>query len=205
MPSLSRTATEIRRTKETDIRVSLDLGLYRKTNISTGIKLFDHMLELFAFHGFFDIELMAKGDLGVDSHHTVEDVGLVLGKAFKKALGDKKGIQRFGFFQVPMEGTTASVTVDINGRGFFSMKEISECPGSIRFLSFPYLHWNVDHFFDSFARNSGISINIILFFPDGDSHSVAEAIFKAFGLALNQAVKINPQRLGVVSTKGVID
>src|SRR4030043_1494948 len=114
-----RIATIKRKTKETDINVKLNLDGSGKSKVNTGIGILDHMLELFAFHGLFDLDIVAKGDLKVDIHHTNEDIGIVLGEAFKKALGDKKGIKRFGSASVPMEEVVANVTVDISGRGFF--------------------------------------------------------------------------------------
>src|SRR4030043_17720 len=114
-----RTAVVKRKTKETDITVKLNIDGSGKSKIDTGIGILDHMLELFAFHGLFDLDISAKGDLKVDIHHTNEDIGIVLGEAFKKSLGDKKSIKRFGSASVPMEDVVANVTVDISGRGFF--------------------------------------------------------------------------------------
>src|SRR3989338_2401553 len=122
-----RIATRTRKTKETDIKVKLNIDGSGKAKIDTGIGILDHMLELFAFHGLFDLEISAKGDLKVDIHHTNEDIGIVLGEAFKKALGDKKSIKRFGSASVPMEDVVANVVVDISGRGFF--KEIERNTG----------------------------------------------------------------------------
>src|SRR3989338_3959547 len=121
-----RIATRTRKTKETDIKVKLNIDGSGKSKIDTGIGILDHMLELFAFHGLFDLEIKAKGDLRVDIHHTNEDIGIVLGEALKKALGDKKGIRRFGSAAVPMEDAVATVAADISGRGFF--KEIVREP-----------------------------------------------------------------------------
>ncbi|MFA5361986.1 MAG: imidazoleglycerol-phosphate dehydratase [Candidatus Omnitrophota bacterium] len=217
MKKKKRLARESRKTKETDISVKLAIDGSGKTKIKTGIGFLDHMLELFAFHGFFDLEVTARGDLQVDIHHTNEDVGLMLGRAFKKALGDKKGIRRFGFAQVPMEEVTAAVALDINGRGFFSIKEagaglltgaIQESPGGLSAVfnkQEDYEFEYAEHFFDAFAKNTGMNLNILLFNPKKDLHAVLEPVFKALGLALDQATGIDPRRKGVPSTKGVID
>ena len=199
-----------RKTKETDIKLKLNLDGTGKYKIKTGIGFLDHMLELFAFHGLFDLEIEAKGDLKVDIHHTNEDIGIVLGQAFKKALGDKKGIKRFGFASVPMEGVVAKVTLDISGRGHFN--EIIRKGFQVKLISEAkerYTTEDANHFFESFAKQCGINL-IIETSTDmsgvvQDIHTALEPIFKALGLALRQAVEIDPRRKDVPSTKGIID
>jgi imidazoleglycerol-phosphate dehydratase len=195
-----RTAIIKRKTKETDITVKLNIDGSGKNDIGTGIGFLDHMLELFSFWGFFDLEISAKGDLKVDIHHTNEDIGLVLGQAFKKALGDKKGIKRIGFASVPMEEVTAQVTVDINGRGFFDLKgpdKVNKQEG--------YEIEYAKHFFDGFSKQLGMNLNIRIDNAVLDLHATLEPVFKAFGIALAQACLIDPRRKGIPSTKGVID
>lgn len=200
-----RVAIVKRKTKETDITVKVNIDGAGKTKIDTGIGLLDHMLELFAFHGLFDLEVNAKGDLKVDIHHTNEDVGIVLGDAFKKALGDMKGIKRSGYFSWPMEDIVADIAVDISGRGFF--KEIVREKGSSKDIedkdgySFTY----ANHFFESFAKKLGMNLSIKLTGVNSDLHTNLEPIFKALGKALDQATQVDPRRKGIPSTKGVID
>lgn len=200
-----RIAPVRRKTRETQIIVRLNIDGSGKAKIKTPIGILNHMLELFAFHGLFDLEIDAKGDhKKIDIHHTNEDIGIVLGETFKKALGNKKGIRRFGFATVPMEDVVANVTVDISGRGFF--EKISR-PGaqpaekSEEGYSFTY----ANHFFESFAKKMGINLNIKLESANPDLHTNLEPIFKGLGLALDQATQIDSRRKGVPSTKGVID
>jgi imidazoleglycerol-phosphate dehydratase len=197
-----RAAVKTRKTKETDITVKLNIDGSGKCKINTGIGFLDHMLELFAFWGFFDLEISAKGDLKVDIHHTNEDIGLVLGQAFKSALGDKKGIKRIGFASVPMEEVTAQVTVDINGRGFLSMPgDPGSAPDKKQGYEFEYAR----HFLDGLAKQLGMNINIMISGISPDLHATLEPVFKALGIALAQAALIDPRRKGIPSTKGVID
>ena len=197
--------TEIKRkTKETDITVKLNIDGCGKVKIDTGIGILDHMLELFAFHGLFDLDVKAKGDLKIDRHHTNEDIGIVMGDAFKKALGDKKGIARAGSFSWPMEDVVANVVVDISGRGFFT--GIAGVPKLTKFkndegYSFEY----ANHFFESFAKRMGLDLIIKLETFNPDLHTNLETIFKALGKALDLATQIDPRRKGIPSTKGVID
>jgi len=200
-----RIAPVRRKTRETQITVRLNIDGSGKAKIKTPIGILNHMLELFAFHGLFDLEIDAKGDYKkIDIHHTNEDIGIVLGETFKKALGNKKGIRRFGFATVPMEDVVANVTVDISGRGFF--EKISR-PGaqpsekSEEGYSFTY----ANHFFESFAKKMGINLNIKLESANPDLHTNLEPIFKGLGLALDQATQIDSRRKGVPSTKGIID
>ncbi len=200
-----RKAEVERKTKETNIKVKLNIDGSGKTKIDTGIGFLDHMLELFAFHGLFDLEVSAKGDLKVDIHHTNEDIGIVLGEAFYQALKDKKGIVRAGFYSWPMEDVVANVNVDICGRGFFD--GIKQSPGTQpastndEGYSFEY----ANHFFESFAKKLGMNLNIMLTTSNSDLHTNLEPIFKALGKALDQATQIDPRRKGVPSTKGIID
>ncbi|MFH1440777.1 MAG: imidazoleglycerol-phosphate dehydratase HisB [Candidatus Omnitrophota bacterium] len=194
-----------RKTKETDITVKLNIDGTGKTKINTGIGILDHMLELFAFHGFFDLSVNAKGDLKIDIHHTNEDIGLVLGMAFKKALGDKKRIRRFGCFSVPMEENIANVVLDINGRGFLQLnKNPINRHGETPKPQDGYSFKDIEHFLDSFAKNIGMNLTINITMGT-DLHAALEPIFKALGIALDQATQTDPRRKSIPSTKGVID
>jgi len=191
-----------RKTKETDITVKLNIDGTGKSSINTGIGILDHMLELFTFHGLFDLEITAKGDLKVDIHHTNEDIGIVLGETFKKALGDKKGIRRFGSASVPMEEVVANITVDISGRGWYRPDSAGIRAGEKDGYRFD----DAEHFFESFAKNLGMNLNIKVDHPIMSLlHTTLEPVFKALGIALDQATQIDPRRKGIPSTKGVID
>lgn len=200
-----RTAEVKRKTKETQISVKLTIGGQGRSKIDTGIGILDHMLELFSFHGLFDLEISAKGDLKVDIHHTNEDIGIVLGDAFKKALADKTGIKRFGSISVPMEDVVANVVVDISGRGFFNgiksvVNQVSKYENDEGY-SFEY----ANHFFEAFAKRLGMNLDISISSLNRDLHTNLEPIFKGLGIALDQATQIDPRRKGIPSTKGVID
>lgn len=202
-----RTVTIKRKTKETDISVKLNINGSGKAKIKTGIGILDHMLELFSFHGLFDLEIIAKGDFNIDIHHTNEDIGIVLGEAFKKALGNKKGIKRFGSISVPMEEVVANVTVDISGRGFLDWK-IAADKSTTRTLSREingYTERDAKHFFESLAKHLGMNLNIKIGPYNSDLHATLEPAFKALGIVLDQATQIDPRRKGIPSTKGVID
>lgn len=198
-----------RKTKETQIICSLNIDGKGESQIKTGIGFLDHMLELFAFHGVFDLQLKAKGDMEVGLHHTNEDIGIVMGQAFKGALADKCGIKRFGFAAVPMEDVLAEVTLDISGRGYFgdirrNFSTVKETPTE------NYTWEDASHFFESFAKQSGINLIIKVETagsnPAIDIHTGLEPVFKAWALALDQATSIEPRRgRGVPSTKGIID
>lgn len=194
-----------RKTKETQIKLKLNIDGSGKSKIDTGIGFLDHLLELFCFHGLFDLELTAKGDLKVDLHHTNEDIGIVLGQAFKKALADKKSIRRFGSASVPMEEVVATVTVDISGRDYCRF----EVQSASIFVSRPaeegYTFNEAKHFFEALAKQMGMNLNIKIEPASPDLHTTLEPAFKALGLALDQATQIDPRRKGVPSTKGVID
>ena len=193
-----REAVIKRKTKETDISGKLVLDGKGKSDIKTGIGFLDHMLELFAFHGLFDITLKAKGDLNVDVHHTNEDIGICMGKAFKDALGDCKGIKRFGSADVPMDKAQAKVVVDISNRYAFQKKAEAMPSGSEKGYSFD----DGMDFLDSFAKK--LNMNLHIETSGDDLHHVLEAVFKAFGVALDQATQIDPRRKDIPSTKGVI-
>ena len=192
-------ASEIERnTSETKIKIKFDLDGKGGSKVNTRIGFFDHMLTLLAKHGLFELELDAKGDTYVDSHHTVEDVGIVLGQAIKEAIGDKKGIARYGSASVPMDECLTRVDLDISGRPFlvfnaeFSNDNIGEMQSEM-----------VQEFFRAVAFNSGMTLHINLVYGSNDHH-IAESIFKAFARALDMAVQIDPRINGVLSTKGVL-
>jgi len=198
-----RTAVFERKSKETEIRAVLTVDGTGKTAIKTQIGFLDHMLELFAFHGCFDLELqVAKADLEIDIHHTNEDIGIVLGKVFKKALGEMKGIKRFGSAFAPMESTLGLTVIDISGRGYLSLnmedKDQLEQEG--------YKANYVEHFLESFAHSLGATMNVRLKDASDDLHTNLECVFKSFGLALSDAAAVNSKRPDdVPSTKGIID
>ena len=203
-----RVAERRRKTTETNIAVKLTVDGEGESRIDTPIGLLNHMLELFAFHGLFDLEIKASGDAAsVDIHHTNEDIGLVLGDVFKDALGDKLGIRRNGSASFPMEDVVADVVVDISGRGSF--KEIVREPvGIVREADKDEDGYNLEyanHFFESFANKSGTNLSIRISGTNPDLHTNLEPVFKAFGKALDQATQIDPRRKGVPSTKGIID
>lgn len=193
---MARTAELTRKTGETNIRVALNLDGNGTSKVNTGIGFLDHMLILFARHGFFDLEANAIGDLQVDSHHTVEDVGIVLGNAIKEALGDKAGIKRYGNARVPMDEALAQVDLDISGRAFlvFNANFVSERLGDIQCQMF-------EEFFRAVAFNAGITLHIQVPYGNNDHH-IAEAIFKAFAKALDMATGFDSRVQGVLSTKG---
>jgi imidazoleglycerol-phosphate dehydratase len=195
-----RKAEKQRKTKETDITVKLNIDGTGESRINTGIGILDHMLELFAFWGYFDLEISAQGDLKVDIHHTNEDIGIVVGQAFKEALGKKEGIKRIGFAAVPMEEVVGYVALDISGRGYYAGK----FSGPVDRES-GYSFTDLEHFFDSFAKQLGMNLNIKIENPGADFHANVEPMFKALGVALDLATQIDPRRKGIPSTKGVID
>jgi len=184
-----------RKTNETDIEIKITLDGSGNSDINTGIAFFDHMLNSFAKHGSFDITIIARGDLTVDEHHTVEDVGITLGSAIVKALGDKKGIERFADARVPMDEALASAAIDISGRSFlvFNAKFTNPNIGGLT-------SQNVRHFFESLTANAGINAHIEV--TGENDHHKAEALFKAFGIALKRAVRVTGS--GIPSTKGVL-
>jgi imidazoleglycerol-phosphate dehydratase len=192
----NRAAELSRQTKETKVFVSLDLDGSGKTAAETGVGFFDHMLDLLGRHSLIDLTVRAEGDLEVDAHHTVEDVGIVLGQCLEKALGDKRGIYRYGWATVPMDETLASVALDLSGRAamVFNAKFTSRLIGT-----FPTEL--VEEFFRAFANNAKINLHVNVPYG-GNNHHVAEAIFKAMAKALRQAVGHDPRNPDVPSTKG---
>ena len=204
---MQRKALEHRKSKETEIKLELNIDGKGDTKIKTQIGILDHMLELFAFHGFFDLKIdVKKADLKIDIHHTNEDVGIVLGKAFKKALGEKEGIRRFGSGYAPMEATLGHVVIDISGRGYLTFKmdrqKISPTVKDQEGYAFSYL----EHFLESFAHGIGATIHVRIENVSEDLHTNLETIFKALGLALDQATRVDPRRgKKIPSTKGIID
>jgi len=194
-----RTAKVERKTKETDIRLSIDLDGEGKYAIDTSIPFLDHMLSLMSKHGLLDMKIKAKGDIDIDFHHTVEDIGIVLGKAMKDALGNMQGITRYGQASVPMDEALAMVSIDISGRPYLVYKV--EIPKKSKIKNFdPDL---IEDFLQAFASSSSITLHVIT--PYGrNTHHIIEAIFKALGRALRQAVAIDPRVKGVPSTKKVL-
>jgi imidazoleglycerol-phosphate dehydratase len=195
---MNRTAELSRQTKETKIRLSLDLDGSGKSSIQTGVGFFDHMLDLLARHSLIDLTVEAVGDLHIDAHHTVEDVGIVLGQAIAKALGDKRGIYRYGWAIVPMDESLANVAIDLSGRPAFVFN-VAFRGDSIG--GFPVEL--VDEFFKSVATNAMMNLHVNV--PYGsNNHHIAEAIFKAAAKALRQAVSADPRNSDVPSTKGTL-
>lgn len=198
-----RSAVIKRKTTETDITGKLIIDGQGKADINTGIGFLDHMLTLFTFHGLFDMTLKAKGDLKVDMHHTNEDVAICLGKAFKDALKDYKGIKRFGSKEVPMDLASAKVMVDLGGRYAFVWRTPPSGWGEQVSREGGYSFLDGKDFLDTFAKNANINLHVEVYSGD-DVHHVLEAIFKAFGLAMDEATQVDIRRKGVPSTKGVI-
>ena len=195
---MNREATIQRQTAETNINLSMNLDGTGAGKIATGVGFFDHMLELFARHGCFDLEVEAKGDLHVDAHHTVEDVGICLGQAIREAVGDKKGIRRYGHFSLPMEETLANIAIDLSGRYFlvfqasFPSAKIGEFDSEL-----------VEDFWQALAANALCNLHVNV--PYGrNSHHISEAIFKCGARALRMAVEQDARQTGVPSTKGVL-
>lgn len=204
MAKKARNAAIKRKTTETDISGKLLIDGSGKADIKTGIGFLDHMLTLFAFHGLFDLTLEAKGDLKVDSHHTNEDVAICLGKAFKEALGDCRGIKRYGSKEVPMDQASAKAAIDIGGRYAFVWKVPPSAPQEPLSRQEGYSLNDGKDFLDTFAKNANINLHIEIYNGE-DMHHILEAVFKALGIALDEATQIDPRRKGIPSTKGTID
>jgi imidazoleglycerol-phosphate dehydratase len=187
-----------RKTKETEVVLKLDLDGSGKHSIGTGIPFFDHMLSLLAYHGRVDLTLKAKGDIGVDAHHTVEDVGICLGEGIRKALGDAKGIQRYGMAMIPMDETLVSVAMDFSMRPslVFHMKLRRSRIGTFDLEL-------VEEFFKALCNHSKVTLHINLLYGK-NSHHMVEAIFKGVGRALREAVSFDERSTQVPSTKGVL-
>ena len=195
---MKRTATITRKTKETDISLRLGLDGKGQVQIKSGIGFFDHMLEGFARHGFFDLDLSIRGDLQVDGHHSVEDAGIVLGQALREALGDKSGIRRFGQSILPMDDALVLCAIDLGGRPYFDFDVAfnSEAVG--------YLQTGlVREFFYAISYAAALNLHIKLLSGHNDHH-IIEAIFKAFARALSEAVSYDPRVDGLLTTKGVL-
>ena len=193
-----RTAAISRTTKETDITLSLNLDGTGAAEVSTGVGFFDHMLVAFARHGCFDLALTCRGDLEVDSHHTVEDCGIVLGQAFAQALGDKAGIRRFGDCLLPMDETLVMSAVDISGRG----QAYYDVPVGVCAVG-AFDTQLAKEFFIAFAREAGVTLHARLVCGE-NGHHILEAAFKSVARSLRQAVEVDPRVVGVPSTKGAL-
>jgi imidazoleglycerol-phosphate dehydratase len=184
-----------RETKETTIRLTLDPDGSGKVLVESGIPFFDHMLTAMAKHGGFDLTCTAQGDLGVDCHHTIEDIGIVLGDAVKQAIGNGKGIKRFGYAIIPMDESLAQVALDCGGRGYlvftgtFGNRALGNIPVDL-----------FEHYFFSLCSHAGITAHII--FSGKNDHHQCEAVFKAFGVALGDAMSVSGKNKGIPSTKG---
>ena len=194
-----RTAEVNRDTKETQIKINLALDGTGQGKIATGIPFLDHMLNLFSRHGFFDLSIKAEGDIQIDYHHLVEDMGISLGQAFREALGDKSGIKRYGFFVLPMDETLVTVALDLSNRGFLVFE--ADLPVSL------VRDFNIQlfkEFFQAFANEVACNLHIRLEHGE-EPHHVAEAIFKGFAKSLDIATQIEPRLEGTIpSTKGTL-
>lgn len=190
-----RCASKIRETNETSIKLEINLDGKGNSEINTGVAFFDHMLTLFAFHSKTDLKITANGDLKVCDHHTIEDVGITLGEAFKEAIGDKKGINRYGTFYVPMDETLALVSLDISNRPFV----VFDCDFRREMVGEMATEMVVE-FFRAFAFNSGITLHLKVLYGENDHHKI-EALFKAFARAIKEAKHISEEN-GLPSTKG---
>jgi imidazoleglycerol-phosphate dehydratase len=195
---MSRTGSVTRKTNETDIQLLINLDGTGVSKIDSGIAFVDHMLTLVAVHGCFDLELKAVGDLDVDYHHTIEDVGLVLGEAISRGLVDRKGIKRYGHAVVPMDDSLAAVTVDLSNRPYL----VCHIPESIDF-GIPLTPSLTREFFRAVSQKGGMNLHINAAYGENDHHLI-EAIFKAFGRALDQAASLDDRIAGVPSSKGAL-
>ncbi|NQT06054.1 MAG: imidazoleglycerol-phosphate dehydratase HisB [Candidatus Omnitrophica bacterium] len=196
---MSRSGDVSRKTKETNIVVKVNVDGKGRNDVKTQIGFLDHMLDLFAYHGLFDLTIKAEGDLNVDIHHTNEDIGICLGQAFKRALGDCKGVKRFGSAEVPMDQARAKVAIDISNRYAFSGLKSKKPIQAKENYSID----DANDLLDSFAKNMNLNLHVDLI-SGNDLHHVLEATFKAFGIALDQATQIDPRRKEVPSTKGIL-
>jgi imidazoleglycerol-phosphate dehydratase len=194
-----RSASVSRRTAETEVAVTLALDGTGSTTISTGVGFLDHMLELFARHALFDLEVKVTGDLHVDQHHTTEDTGIAIGQAFLKALGDKKGIARYADVHLPMDETLSRVALDISGRPFLVFRAAFPAEKIGAFDTELVREW-----FQAFAMNGGVTLHVEILCGD-NSHHIAESCFKGLARALRKAVALDPREEGrVPSTKGTL-
>ena len=192
-----RSVSKSRETKETSISISLNLDGTGKSNIETGIGFFDHMLTLFVFHSGFDLDVKANGDLYVDDYHTIEDIGILLGNCLREALGDRKGINRYGNFMMPMDETLCNVTLDISGRPYL----VYHCELTREKIG-DYSCEMTEEFLRALAVQAGLTLHVNVLYGTNNHHMV-EAIFKALGRALKEAVKITGTE--IPSSKGVLE
>jgi imidazoleglycerol-phosphate dehydratase len=193
---MPRKASIERITRETQIKLTLNIDGTGEAKVCTSVPFLDHMLDLFTRHGLFDLQVEAKGDIDIDFHHTVEDIGIVLGTAFREALGDKKGIRRYGQASVPMDETLASVAVDLSGRPYMVY--------NVRLPKIKIGEFDVElarEFFQAFSNNAGANLHINVMYGD-NVHHILEACFKGMARALDQATQLDPRIEGVMSTKG---
>ena len=195
---MARVAERRRTTKETDVAVRIDLDGSGISAASTGVGFLDHMLDLLARHGLFDLEVTCKGDLHIDDHHSVEDIGITLGQAFVEALGDKKGIVRFGHAYVPMDETLVRAVVDLSGRSFlvYRVQNVRPMIGTLAVEL-------VEHFWRSFAEEVRCNLHIELLYG-ANQHHITEAVFKSAAKALSAATRVSDRIEGVLSTKGTL-
>lgn len=195
---MARQAQVTRNTNETQISVSLNLDGSGQSSLATGVPFLDHMLDQIARHGIFDLEVAAKGDLHIDAHHTVEDIGITIGQAFAKAVGDKKGVRRYGHAYVPLDEALSRVVVDMSGRPGIEFK--------VDFVRARIGEFDVDlahEFFQGFINHALVTLHVDNLRGD-NAHHQAETVFKAFGRALRMAVELDPRMQGVPSTKGTL-
>lgn len=195
---MNRTAEIKRKTRETDIELRLSLDGSGLGKIETGIPFLDHMLELFARHGLFDLEVSCRGDLQIDDHHSVEDIAICLGQAFSQALGDKAGIVRYGSAYVPMDETLARAVVDLSGR-YFLIYNVTNTRDKVGTFSVEL----AEHFWHSFAEHCRCNLHIEVFYGR-NQHHILEAVFKSTARSLSQAVRLDDRIQGVMSTKGTL-
>ncbi|MGB9274586.1 MAG: imidazoleglycerol-phosphate dehydratase HisB [Terrimicrobiaceae bacterium] len=196
---MAREAIIERNTSETSIRARLNLDGEGASNIRSGIPFFDHMLTLFARHALFDLDLDATGDIEVDFHHTVEDVGITLGQALTKAVGDKAGIRRYGFFYVPMDESLVRVVVDLGGRPYFAYNP----PSFVEAVGGTFSFQLVEEFLRALSVNGAMNLHVDIL-AGRDAHHMAEGVFKALARALDVATQFDARVEGVPSTKGVL-
>lgn len=196
---MARTATISRTTRETEISVTLDLDGRGVHAIESGVPFLDHMLTQIARHGFFDLQIRAEGDLEIDAHHTVEDLGICLGEAFKQALGDKSGVRRYGRGSMPMHEALAAVIVDFSGRPFL-VYNVPLPKAQIGNFELEL----VEEFFTAFCNHAGANLHVNLAYGD-NLHHIVEAVFKAFARALDEATQLDPRVEGVLSSKGTLE
>ena len=196
---MSRIATIDRTTNETTINLTLDLDGRGKHQIESGVPFLDHMLTQIARHGFFDLQICAKGDLEIDAHHTVEDLAICLGEAFKQALGDKVGVRRYGRGSMPMHEALAAVVLDFSGRPFlvYNVPLPKAQVGNFELEL-------VEEFFTAFCNHAGANVHVNLAYGD-NLHHIVEAVFKAFARALDEATQLDPRVEGVLSSKGTLE